>query len=218
MKNGIVMLGAPGAGKGTQAAVLVEKYQIPHISSGDMFRAIRKSDSELGRRVAAIMDSGALVPDDVTIQIVKDRLSKPDCQAGFILDGFPRTRPQALALDEMLKEIGQAITIVPYLHVRSELLVERLSNRWTCNTCGSVYSLKPNDAKVCQKPGCSGTLFRRPDDEPATVAERVKVFEKNTAPLIAYYAERGLLKQLDGEQAVAEVTSSLLAAIAAATK
>jgi len=149
---------------------------------------------------------------------VKDRLSKPDCQAGFILDGFPRTRPQALALDEMLKEIGQAITIVPYLHVRSELLIERLSNRWTCNTCGSVYSLKPNDAKVCQKPGCSGTLFRRPDDEPATVAERVKVFEKNTAPLIAYYAERGLLKQLDGEQAVAEVTSSLLAAIAAATK
>lgn len=118
----------------------------------------------------------------------------------------------------MLKEIGQAITIVPYLHVRSELLVERLSNRWTCNTCGSVYSLKPNDAKVCQKPGCSGTLFRRPDDEPATVAERVKVFEKNTAPLIAYYAERGLLKQLDGERAVAEVTSSLLAAIAAATK
>lgn len=214
MKNGIVMLGAPGAGKGTQAAVLVQQFHIPHISSGDMFRAIRKSNSELGRRVAAIMDSGALVPDDLTIQIVQDRLSKPDCQAGFILDGFPRTQPQALALDAMLKNIGQAITIVPYLHVRSELLVERLSNRWTCNTCGSVYSLGPNDAKICKKNDCTGTLYRRPDDEPATVTERVKVFEKNTAPLISYYSDRGLLCQIDGEQTVDQVTAALLAAIA----
>lgn len=214
MKNGIVMLGAPGAGKGTQAAVLVQQFHIPHISSGDMFRAIRKSNSELGRRVAAIMDSGALVPDDLTIQIVQDRLSKPDCQAGFILDGFPRTQPQALALDAMLKNIGQAITIVPYLHVRSELLVERLSNRWTCNTCGSVYSLGSNDAKVCKKNDCAGTLYRRPDDEPATVTERVKVFEKNTAPLISYYSDRGLLCQIDGEQTVDQVTAALLAAIA----
>jgi adenylate kinase len=213
MKHGVILLGAPGAGKGTQAAILVEKFQIPHISSGDMFRVIRKSDTELGRQVAAIMDSGALVTDDVTIQIVRARLSNPDCQSGFILDGFPRTRSQALALDEMLKDIRQAITIVPYLHVRSELLVERLSNRWICDTCSSVYTMKPYDNKTCKKPSCSGMLFRRRDDEPATVAQRVKVFEENTAPLIEYYSMCGLLKQLDGEQSVADVTKSLLAEI-----
>lgn len=212
------MLGAPGSGKGTQAVKIVEKYRIPHISSGDMFRAIRKSDSELGRRVAAIMDSGALVPDDVTIQIVKDRLMQKDCENGFILDGFPRTLPQAIALDEMLSVIGMPITCVPYLHVNPEILVDRLSSRWTCPVCNAVFSAQNGNKTGCtQKQNCDSVLYRRPDDEPATVANRVKVFEKNTAPLISYYKERGLLKEINGEQTVASVSDALLAVIAKTT-
>jgi adenylate kinase len=210
----LVLIGLPGAGKGTQADVLSQKKQLTHVSSGDLFRDNIKRQTELGKQVEAILKSGALVPDDVTIAMVRDRLKQPDCVAGAVLDGFPRTPAQAQALNAMLGELGGTVNLVPYIKVRDEVLIERLSGRWTCKVCGSVYHEKFNPPKVagkCDKEGSD--LVQRPDDRAETVKTRIEEYMKNTAPLIAHYQGQGLLVEINGEQAIEAVTADLLAAV-----
>jgi adenylate kinase len=214
----LVLIGLPGAGKGTQATVLSKERGLTHISSGDLFRDNIKRQTDLGKQVEAILKSGALVPDDVTIAMVRARLKQPDCAAGAVLDGFPRTPAQADALDAMLAEWGGRINLVPYVKVRDEVLVERLSGRWTCKTCGTVYHEKHNPPAVagkCDKDG--GELFQRPDDKAETVTTRIQEYVRNTAPLIEYYRNKGLLVEIDGEQVIEKVTADLLAAVGRVT-
>ena len=211
---GIVLLGGPGSGKGTQAVLLAATLNIPHISTGDLFRSNLKQGTPLGVLAKSYMDRGELVPDEVTVSMVKVRLSEPDCERGFILDGFPRTITQAEALDRVLEEFGKSLSIVPYLHVSDALLLERLSNRWTCKTCGAVFnkfSAPPREG--CKRDMCDGELYRRPDDEPETQKNRVRVYEKQTAPLIIYYAKRGLIAEISGEQGVDHVQLDMLRAV-----
>jgi adenylate kinase len=210
----LVLIGLPGAGKGTQADFLSQKKSLTHVSSGDLFRDNIKRQTELGKQVEVILKNGALVPDDVTIAMVRDRLQQPDCVAGAVLDGFPRTPNQAVALNSMLGELGGKVDLVPYIKVRDEVLVERLSGRWTCKVCGSVYHEKFNPPKVagkCDKDGSD--LVQRPDDQAATVKTRIEEYMKNTAPLIAHYQGQGLLVEINGEQAIENVTADLLAAV-----
>jgi adenylate kinase len=170
----LVMIGLPGAGKGTQAAILSEKKQLTHVSSGDLFRDHIKRQTELGQQVEAILKRGALVPDDVTIEMVRERLQRPDCVAGAVLDGFPRTPAQAEALNKMLGEIGGAVNLVPYIKVRDSVLIERLTGRWTCKNCQRVYHLKFNPPRVtgiCD--ACGGELYQRADDKEETVKTRI---------------------------------------------
>lgn len=215
----LVMIGLPGAGKGTQAQLLSKRRSLRHVSSGDLFRDNIKRQTELGRQVEAILKSGALVPDDVTIAMVRDRLMQPDCQAGAVLDGFPRTPAQAEALNNMLGEFGGRVNLVPYIKVPDEVLVERLTGRWTCKGPGQhVYHLKfnpPKAAGVCDVDGAE--LFQRPDDQEETVKRRIAEYMKNTAPLIEYYRSRGLLVEINGEQEIEKVTAELLAAAAKAS-
>lgn len=211
----LVMIGLPGAGKGTQADVLSREKGLTHISSGDLFRDNIKRQTELGKRVESILKSGALVPDDLTIAMVRERLKEPDCAAGAVLDGFPRTPAQAVALDAMLNEMGGRVNLVPYIKVRDEVLVARLSGRWTCKICGSVYHEKfnpPQKAGKCDKDGSD--LIQRPDDKAETVKTRIAEYVKNTAPLIAHYQAQGLLAEVDGGQDIEAVTASMLAAVA----
>lgn len=211
----LVLIGLPGAGKGTQADVLSQQKQLTHVSSGDLFRDNIKRQTELGKQVEAILKSGALVPDDVTIAMVRDRLQQPDCAAGAVLDGFPRTPAQAMALNAMLGELGGKVNLVPYIKVRDEVLIERLSGRWTCKVCGSVYHEKFNPPQVagkCDKDGSD--LVQRPDDQAETVKTRIEEYVKNTAPLIEHYRNQGLLVEIDGEQPIEAVTADLLAAVA----
>ncbi len=211
----LVMIGLPGAGKGTQAALLSKQRGLTHLSSGDLFRDNIKRQTELGRQVEAILKSGALVPDDVTIAMVRDRLKQPDCQEGAVLDGFPRTPAQAEALNKMLGQLGGKVNLVPYIKVPDEVLVERLTGRWTCKGPGQhVYHMKFNPPKVsgvCDNDGAP--LFQRPDDQEETVVRRIAEYVKNTAPLIEYYRERGLLAEINGEQDIEKVTAELLAAV-----
>ncbi len=211
----LVMIGLPGAGKGTQAALLSKQRGLTHLSSGDLFRDNIKRQTELGRQVEAILKSGALVPDDVTIAMVRDRLKQPDCQEGAVLDGFPRTPAQAEALNKMLGQLGGKVNLVPYIKVPDEALVERLTGRWTCKGPGQhVYHMKFNPPKVsgvCDNDGAP--LFQRPDDQEETVVRRIAEYVKNTAPLIEYYRERGLLAEINGEQDIEKVTAELLAAV-----
>ncbi|MEK6574644.1 MAG: adenylate kinase [Chloroflexota bacterium] len=212
----LVMIGLPGAGKGTQAALLSKRRGLTHVSSGDLFRDNIKRQTELGKQVEAILRSGALVPDDVTIAMVRDRLKQPDCVEGAVLDGFPRTPAQAEALNKMLGELGGKVNLVPYIKVPDEVLVERLTGRWTCKGPGQhVYHMKFNPPKVsgvCDIDGAQ--LFQRPDDQEETVVRRIAEYVKNTAPLIEYYRERGLLAEINGEQDIEKVTAELLAAVA----
>lgn len=206
----IVLMGLPGAGKGTQAVKIVEKYAIPHISTGDMFRAAIKEGTELGLKAKSYMDQGALVPDEVTIGIVRERLAKDDCAKGFLLDGFPRTVPQAEALDNILEEFGKKIDHVINIKVDKEELVARLSGRRICKTCGASYHVIFNPPKVegiCDKDG--GELYTRADDNPETVANRLEVNMKQAKPLLDYYENKGVLTNIDGQQDIDKVFADL---------
>jgi adenylate kinase len=209
-----VLLGPPGAGKGTQAEIIAEKCAIPHISSGNIFRENLQNETELGKKAKKFMDAGELVPDEITINMVKDRLSQPDCKDGALLDGFPRTPAQAEALSEFLEENGHKIEAVPLIDVPSEELISRLSGRWTCKEKGHVYHMKykpPKDEKICDIDGSE--LYQREDDKKETVAQRIKVYEDQTAPLISFYREKGNLVRIDGTKAIEGVTEALFRVI-----
>ena len=197
----LVLMGLPGAGKGTQAEKIVEKYNIPHISTGDMFRAAIKEGTELGLQAKSFMDKGALVPDEVTIGIVKDRLSKDDCEKGFLLDGFPRTVAQAAALDEMLSELNRPIDYVINVDVDQDILMERLTGRRICKECGATYHLvfnPPTQEGVCTR--CGGELYQRADDNAETVQNRLEVNLAQTKPLLSFYEDKGTLRNINGQQ------------------
>jgi adenylate kinase len=207
----IVLLGAPGAGKGTQAVKLAEALSIPHVSSGDLFRENLGNETELGLLAKSYMDKGELVPDNVTIAMVMNRLAMPDCAAGAILDGFPRTLAQAEALDGALAERGLRISVVPYIRVSEEMLLARLGGRWTCKQCQAVYHQlfnPPGVAGVCDV--CGGVLYQRADDTPETHQKRIDVYMAQTRPLIDYYRAASVLREVAGESDVDTVYRALL--------
>jgi adenylate kinase len=213
----IVLLGPPGVGKGTQAQIIARTTRLPHISSGDLFRANVQHQTELGKLARSYMDKGELVPDEVTIAMIRERLAQPDCQGGALLDGFPRTVVQAEALDHLLAEFGGRVNRVPFITASEATLVERLSGRWTCKAQGHVFHEKynpPKQAGVCDFDGSE--LYQRDDDREETVRRRIQVYFQQTAPLIAYYRQRGLLVEIDGAQPIEKVTADLLAALAVA--
>lgn len=208
----LILLGAPGAGKGTQAEKISEYLHIPTISTGNIIREALKSGTEMGLKAKSYMDSGSLVPDDVVIGIIQDRLAKPDCANGFILDGFPRTIPQAEALDRM----GIVIDRILDIEVPDEKIAQRVSGRRVCSSCGSSYHVdykRPQVEGVCDR--CGGTLVQRKDDQPETVAERLQVYHEQTEPLKAYYAKSGRLRIVEGQEEVEDTTRLTLAALEA---
>lgn len=206
----IVFMGLPGAGKGTQAERIVATFGIPHISTGDMFRQAVREGTPLGLKAKEYMDKGLLVPDEVTVGIVRERLSQGDCAKGFLLDGFPRTVPQAEALDATLAEMGRRLDHVIYLDVRKEMLLARLTGRRICRQCGATYHVvfnPPRQEGVCDK--CGGELYQRDDDKEETVATRLEVNLAQTEPLLAYYEEKGLLRRVNGEQEIDAVFADI---------
>jgi adenylate kinase len=199
----LVLMGPPGAGKGTQAEYIARKYWIPHISTGDMFRSAIRFGTVLGLQAKALIDAGQLVPDEVTIGIVRERLAERDCAKGFLLDGFPRTCAQAQALEEFLAAWNRGLTAVINIEVPEAVLVQRLTGRRTCSQCGANYHLQfnpPRQAGQCDK--CSGEVVQRSDDREDTVTERLDVYARQTRPLLEYYAQRGLLKNINGDQSL----------------
>ncbi|MCL6447383.1 MAG: adenylate kinase [Armatimonadetes bacterium] len=210
----LLIMGPPGAGKGTQAEVLVKELQITHISTGDMFRNAIKEGTEMGKKAREYMDRGELVPDEVVVGMVKDRLSQPDCAKGFLLDGFPRTLPQARALDETLPSMGIKLDGVINIDVPRERLMARLTGRRVCKNCGASYHILFNPP---QTPGkcnaCGGELYQRSDDNEEAVANRLDVYEAQTQPLIDYYKEKGLLKNINGDQEIGKVLADILASL-----
>ncbi|UBH08819.1 adenylate kinase [Macrococcus armenti] len=210
----IILMGLPGAGKGTQASEIIKKYPIPHISTGDMFRAAIKNNTELGQKAKSYMDNGELVPDEVTIGIVRERLLEEDAKKGFLLDGFPRTVEQAVALNEMLAEAGRKIKAVVNIDVQEEELMNRLTGRRICETCGTTYHLVFNPPKVegiCDIDG--GKLYQRADDNPETVRNRLDVNIKQTKPLIDFYTQQGVLFNIDGSKDIKDVTAEVEAVL-----
>jgi adenylate kinase len=210
----IVLLGPPGAGKGTQAELLAEKTGLAHISSGDIFRENLKAQTELGILAQSYMNRGELVPDDLTIAMIRERLSRADCAEGAILDGFPRTPAQAQALSQMLSELNGKVVSVPYISVPADVLIARLSGRWTCRAQGHIYHIlyhPPKTAGICDEDGSE--LYQREDDQPATVERRIRVYLDQTSPLIEHYRQSGLLVEVDGTQPIEQVALELLAAI-----
>ncbi|QOR66789.1 adenylate kinase [Cytobacillus suaedae] len=208
----LVLMGLPGAGKGTQAERIVDSYSIPHISTGDMFRAAIKEGTPLGIKAKSYMDQGNLVPDEVTIGIVRERLSKDDCKTGFLLDGFPRTVAQADALEGMLTELGKSIDYVINIDVDQSILMERLTGRRICKSCGSTYHLvfnPPAHDGVCDK--CGGELYQRPDDNAETVGNRLEVNLEQTKPLLDFYNAKGYLRNINGQQHIDEVFADIKA-------
>lgn len=206
----IILLGPPGAGKGTQAETLVKKHDIPHISTGDMFRKAIKEGTDLGLKAKSFMDQGKLVPDEVTIGIVRERLAQGDCKNGFLLDGFPRTVPQAEALDKILSDMNTTLDAVISIEVANEKLVGRLTGRRVCKTCGATYHVMFNPSNkegICDK--CGGELYQRSDDSENTVRSRLEVYEQQTEPLIAYYRVEGILKPIDGDQEISKVLTDI---------
>ncbi len=211
MAKYLILLGAPGAGKGTQAEILREKFGLAHISSGDLFRENVSKQTPLGLLAKTFMDKGELVPDDVTIQMVMERIARPDCKKGVVFDGFPRTVAQAEALRQALAKRKKKINAVLLVQGRDEVLIERLSARWICPTCGSVYNVLSNPPKVAGKCDKDGTdLGQRHDDKPETVTNRLKVYHTQTAPLIEFYRKARLLREIDGEQSIEQVQAAVL--------
>lgn len=197
----IILMGPPGAGKGTQADIIKANYPIPHISTGDMFRDAVSKQTPLGVEAKKYMDSGQLVPDEVTIGIVAERLAEPDCQKGFLLDGFPRTIPQADALEEVLKKLNKKIDAVINISVPDDILIARITGRVSCRECKTVYNLNtnpPKQAGICDQ--CGGELFQRSDDQGDTVVKRLQVYGEQTNPLLAYYEKKGLVYNIDGDR------------------
>jgi adenylate kinase len=216
MPTYVVLLGPPGAGKGTQAQIISEKLGLPHISSGDIFRENLKKETELGKQAASFMNRGELVPDDLTIAMIRDRLSRADCKLGALLDGFPRTPAQAEALDVMLVDFEGKVDAVPYINVSEMVLVERLTGRWTCRATGHIYHEKFNPPKqpgVCDIDGSE--LYQREDDKAETVIRRIRVYLEQTSPLIQYYRGAKILIEVDGTKPIEQVSASLLAALSA---
>jgi len=207
----LLIMGPPGAGKGTQAEVLVKELQISHISTGDMFRAAIKEGTEMGKKAKEYMDAGKLVPDEVVVGMVKERLSQPDCQEGFLLDGFPRTLAQAEALDETLNSMGIILDGVINIEVPREKLMDRLTGRRVCKGCGASYHVifnPPQESGKCNS--CAGELYQRDDDNETTVGNRLDVYEAQTQPLIDFYAAKGLLKAINGDQEISVVLKEIL--------
>ena len=206
----IIMLGAPGAGKGTQAKMIAEKYSIPHVSTGDIFRANIKNGTELGMEAKKYMDQGKLVPDELTVKILLDRVAQPDCEKGYVLDGFPRTIPQAEVLDKALKELGDQIDYAINVDVPDENIVNRMSGRRACVACGATYHVKYNAPKVenaCDS--CGKELIIRDDDKPETVQNRLTVYHEQTQPLIDFYEKKGVLKSVDGTVDMKDVFAAI---------
>jgi len=211
MANYYVLLGPPGAGKGTQAQIIAEKCSIPHVSSGNIFRENLQNDTALGQKAKLFMEKGELVPDEITIGMVEDRLMQDDCKHGALLDGFPRTPAQAKALDAFLESIKAQIACVPFINVNEQELIERLSGRWTCRAEGHVFhtTYKPSkETGICDHDGSE--LYQREDDKRETVEQRIKVYFDQTAPLIEYYSAKGLLVEIDGAMEIGQVTEALL--------
>jgi len=214
MPTYIVLLGPPGVGKGTQAKLIAETTGLPHVSSGDLFRENIKNETELGKLAQSFMNKGELVPDDVTISMIRDRLSRPDCKDGALLDGFPRTTVQADSLASLLAEFDGKVNYVPYITALETTLIERLIGRWTCKAQGHIFHEKHNPPQrtgVCDYDGSQ--LYQRDDDRAETVTRRIQVYFTQTAPLITYYRERGLLSEIDGAQPIERVTANLLAVL-----
>ncbi|MDY0234888.1 MAG: adenylate kinase [Gudongella sp.] len=210
----LVLLGPPGAGKGTQASAIVDKYNIPHISTGDIFRANIKEGTELGKEAKGYMDKGILVPDELVVSIVKDRLTKDDCKEGFLLDGFPRTVNQAEALDSELRKMDIKLDRVININASAEILIERAVGRRICKECGATYHIKFNPPKVegiCDKDG--EMLYQRDDDNKETVSTRIKVYMEQTEPLIAYYKEQDLLLDVDGTKSIDAIFETISKAL-----
>ena len=206
----IIMLGAPGAGKGTQAKMLAEKYGIPHISTGDIFRANIKNGTELGAKAKEYMDKGLLVPDELVVDLIMDRFKADDCKNGYILDGFPRTIPQAEALDKALSAIGDSVDYAINVEVPDENIIERMSGRRACVGCGATYHIQFNPTKVegiCD--ACGEKLILRDDDKPETVKNRLSVYHEQTQPLIDYYKAKGILKEVDGTVDMKDVFAAI---------
>ena len=212
----IIMLGAPGAGKGTQAKQIADKYSIPHISPGDIFRANIKNGTELGKKAKQYMDQGALVPDELTCDLVMDRIQQDDCKNGFVLDGFPRTIPQAEALDAALEKINEKMDYAIDVDVPDENIVNRMSGRRACLNCGATYhliSIPPKVEGICDR--CGSEIVLREDDKPETVQKRLKVYHEQTQPLIDYYKNQGILKSVDGTQPMDEVFKAIVTILGA---
>ena len=207
----IIMLGAPGAGKGTQAKKIAEKYSIPHISTGDIFRANIKNDTELGMKAKTYMDQGLLVPDELVVDLVVDCLGQDDCANGCVLDGFPRTIPQAEALDAALAKVGQAVDYAINVEVPDENIVNRMSGRRACISCGATYHIvyaPTKEENICDT--CQGELILRDDDKPETVQKRLKVYHEQTQPLIDYYTKKNILVEVDGRQDIEDVFAAIV--------
>lgn len=210
VKMKIIMLGAPGAGKGTQAKMIAEKYGLPHISTGDIFRANIKNGTELGKEAKEYMDKGLLVPDELTVRLLLDRVAQDDCKNGYVLDGFPRTIPQAEVLDEKLSELGEKVDYAINVDVPDENIVNRMSGRRACLNCGATYhivSIPPKKEGICDV--CGSELVLRDDDRPETVQNRLKVYHEQTQPLIDFYEKKGVLRSVDGTLPMEEVFTAI---------
>ena len=210
----IIMLGAPGAGKGTQAKKIAKKYEIPHISTGDIFRANIKNNTELGKKAKTYMDKGLLVPDELTVDLVIDRVQQEDCKNGYILDGFPRTIPQAESLDAALAKMGEKVDFAINVEVPDENIVNRMSGRRACVGCGATYHIKynaPQTEDICDV--CGEKLVLREDDQPETVLKRLGVYHDQTQPLIEYYAKAGVLKEVDGTVDMEDVFQAIVSVL-----
>ena len=207
----IIMLGAPGAGKGTQAKMIAEKFNIPHISTGDIFRANIKNGTELGKKAKEYMDKGQLVPDELTVEILLDRVAADDCKNGYVLDGFPRTIPQADVLDKELTKLGDKVDFAINVDVPDENIVRRMSGRRACLKCGATYHIEhipPKQEGICDK--CGSELVQRDDDKPETVQNRLSIYHEQTQPLIDYYNKKNILKSVDGTKDMQEVFSDIV--------
>jgi len=206
-----ILLGAPGAGKGTQADIIVKEMGLPHVASGDLFRQALKDETPLGKEAESYMKAGKLVPDEITIKMILERIAQPDCKNGCVFDGFPRTLEQAKALDVALEKEGKSIEKAIYIEVPEEALLDRLTGRYVCRVCQSPYHIKnspPKKKGVCDK--CSGELYQRPDDKEETIRERLKVYFAQTMPLLEYYEKKGKLLRVNGNQHIDEVGKEIV--------